>query len=81
MGQWIVCGGGRLNPAIMKALREMLEAPVMAGEEAGWRGDDLEAECFAYLAVRNLKKLPLSFPKTTHVPAPMLGGVFSSAPF
>lgn len=79
-GGWIVCGGGRRNPAMMAALKDMLDAPVVTAEEAGWRGDDLEAECFAYLAVRSLKKLPLSYPKTTRVPVPMKGGVYHRAP-
>ena len=79
-GGYIICGGGRHNPAMMKALRERLEAEVVSAEDAGWRGDDLEAECFAYLAVRNLKKLPISYPKTTHVPRPMTGGVYHRAP-
>lgn len=79
-GGYIVCGGGRRNPAMMQALRERLEAEVVTAEDAGWRGDDLEAECFAYLAVRSLKKLPISYPKTTRVPRPMTGGVFHRAP-
>ena len=79
-GGWIICGGGRHNPAMMDALRSALDAPVVSAEEAGWRGDDLEAECFAYLAVRSLKKLSLSYPKTTRVPAPMCGGVFHRSP-
>lgn len=74
-GEWIVCGGGRRNPAMMEALAKALPAPVRAAEDVGWRGDDLEAECFAYLAVRSLKGRPLSFPKTTRVPRPMPGGV------
>ncbi len=79
VGEWIVCGGGRHNPALMNALQERLDAPVCVAEEAGWRGDDLEAECFAYLAVRSLRKLPLSYPKTTRTPAPTHGGVFHRA--
>ncbi len=79
-GEWIVCGGGRRNPALMEALAKALPAPVLAAEDAGWRGDDLEAECFAYLAVRSLRKLPLSYPNTTRVAAPMTGGVFHRAP-
>ncbi|PQA88993.1 anhydro-N-acetylmuramic acid kinase [Hyphococcus luteus] len=79
-GGYIICGGGRHNPAMMTALRERLEAEVVTAEDAGWRGDDLEAECFAYLAVRSLKKLPISYPKTTRVPRPMTGGVFHRAP-
>ncbi|HXI86368.1 MAG TPA: anhydro-N-acetylmuramic acid kinase [Parvularculaceae bacterium] len=77
---WIVCGGGRRNPALMEALKEALGDPVITAEEAGWRGDDLEAECFAYLAVRSLRKIPQSFPKTTRAPAPMRGGVYHRAP-
>lgn len=76
---WIACGGGRRNPALMEALEKALSAPVIAAEGVGWRGDDLEAECCAYLAVRSLKKLPLSYPKTTRVPRPVLGGVFHRA--
>ena len=75
-GGWIICGGGRHNQVMMDALTSTLDAPVVAAEEAGWRGDDLEAECFGYLAVRSLKGLPLSYPKTTRVPTPTKGGVF-----
>lgn len=80
VGEWIVCGGGRHNLALMKALETSLDAAVLTAEAVGWRGDDLEAECFAYLAVRSLKKLPLSFPKTTRAPSPILGGTFNKAP-
>ncbi len=79
-GGYIICGGGRHNPAMMQALRDRLEAKVVTAEDAGWRGDDLEAECFAYLAVRTLKKLPISYPKTTRAPRPMMGGVYHRAP-
>jgi len=79
-GGYIICGGGRNNPAMMRALRERLPADVVTAEDAGWRGDDLEAECFAYLAVRHLKKLPLSYPLTTRVPRPTRGGVYHRAP-
>jgi anhydro-N-acetylmuramic acid kinase len=70
----IVCGGGRHNPEIMKALAARLSMPVCAAEEVGWRGDSIEAEAFAYLAARTLRGLPISFPKTTGVPSPMTGG-------
>ncbi len=79
-GEWIVAGGGRRNPALMTALEKALEAPVLTAEEAGWRGDDLEAECFAYLAVRSLKRLSLTFPATTRAPRPLTGGVHWRAP-
>ncbi len=73
--QLIVCGGGRKNPAIMAALAQRAGVEVIAAEAVGWRGDAVEAECFAYLAVRALAGLPISFPLTTGVPGPMEGGV------
>lgn len=72
---WIVTGGGRRNPALMEALSKALSGKVVPAEEVGWRGDDLEAECFAYLAVRALNKRPITFPKTTRAPRPLVGGV------
>ena len=48
--------------------------PVKTAEAFGWRGDSIEAEAFAYLAARAAKGLPISFPGTTGVPAPMTGG-------
>ena len=71
---WIICGGGRRNPVLMAELRARLKGPVMTAEDAGWRGDFLEAEAFAYLAVRSVRGLPLSLPSTTGVPYPMPGG-------
>jgi anhydro-N-acetylmuramic acid kinase len=71
---WIVCGGGRHNPVIMSELRARVNAPVLSAEDAGWRGDFIEAEAFAYLAVRSVKGLPLSLPTTTGVREPMTGG-------
>ena len=70
----IVCGGGRHNPAMMAALRAALPFKVLAAEDAGWRGDSIEAEAWAYLAARSHLGLPISYPATTGVPAPMTGG-------
>jgi anhydro-N-acetylmuramic acid kinase len=70
----IVCGGGRHNPQIMRALAERAPVPVKTAEDYGWRGDAIEAEAFAYLAARTARGLPISFPGTTGVPAPMTGG-------
>jgi len=70
----IVCGGGRKNPAILDALRARAGVEPLSAEEVGWRGDAIEAECFAFLAVRVLRGLPLSFPLTTGVARAMSGG-------
>ena len=50
---WIVCGGGRHNTTLMAMLKARVNAPVLTAEDAGWDGDALEAEAFAYLAVRS----------------------------
>ena len=71
----IVCGGGRHNPAIMGMLDMHTDGNVLSAEDVGWDGDALEAQAFAYLAVRTVKGLPISFPGTTGVPYPMIGGV------
>ncbi len=71
---WYVTGGGRLNPAIMNGLRTLFGCKVEAVDTLGWNGDALEAEGFAYMAVRSMLGLPISFPKTTGVPVPMTGG-------
>ncbi len=72
--RWIVAGGGRHNPALMRALRAALRAPVEPAEAAGWDGDALEAQCFGVLAARVLRGLPLTFPGTTGAPRPLPGG-------
>ena len=76
---WIVCGGGRRNKALMLALAGELSAAVAPAEVLGLNGDSLEAEAWAYLAVRSLRQLPISFPMTTGVPAPITGGVLARA--
>lgn len=72
--RWLVSGGGRHNRRLMRNLGHALEAPVEPVEQAGWDGDALEAQAFAYLAVRSLGGLPLSLPTTTGVPSPATGG-------
>jgi anhydro-N-acetylmuramic acid kinase len=72
--EWLVCGGGRRNPALMAALARRLGVPVRPVEAAGWDGDALEAQAFAYLAVRSALELPLSLPTTTGAPNPVCGG-------
>ena len=73
---WIVAGGGARNPTLMRMLGERLApAQVETGHAAGWSVDSLEAHAFAYLAVRSLHGMPISFPATTGVPRPLTGGV------
>jgi anhydro-N-acetylmuramic acid kinase len=72
--RWLVTGGGRHNPILMAMLAGRLAVPVAPVEAVGWDGDALEAQAFAYLAVRSVAGLPLSFPSTTGTRHPTLGG-------
>jgi anhydro-N-acetylmuramic acid kinase len=70
----MVCGGGRYNGAILSGLRQRSGLEVMTAEDAGWRGDAVEAEAFAFLAARVVRGLPISVPGTTGVLKPLIGG-------
>jgi anhydro-N-acetylmuramic acid kinase len=72
--RWLLAGGGRHNGVLAALIADAVAAPVAPVEAVGWRGDALEAEAFAFLAVRALKGLPLSLPTTTGVPTPQPGG-------
>ncbi|MFZ4763038.1 MAG: anhydro-N-acetylmuramic acid kinase [Alphaproteobacteria bacterium] len=69
-----VAGGGRLHRGVMKFLQHALPCAVHPAEAIALNGDSVEAEAFAYLAVRSIKGLPFSFPLTTGVPTPLCGG-------
>ncbi len=77
--EFLVTGGGRHNPALMAALARRLAAPVRPVEAVGGDGDALEAQAFAYLAIRSRRGLPLSLPTTTGAPHPMCGGLLFKA--
>lgn len=70
----ILCGGGRANPTIRRMSDMTFECPVLSADLYGWNGDAIEAEGFAYLAARTKAGLPISFPRTTGVSAPLQGG-------
>ena len=70
----LVTGGGRKNPTLMAGLSDLSGIPVVPVEAVGWDGDAIEAQAFAFLAVRSLRGLPLSVPTTTGVPVPTTGG-------
>lgn len=72
--RWLVCGGGRHNETIMKMFAEGLRARVDPVEAVGWDGDFLEAQAFAFLAVRSVRGRSLSLPTTTGVRSPQTGG-------
>jgi anhydro-N-acetylmuramic acid kinase len=77
--RWLVTGGGRHNATLMRMLARALAAPVEPVEAIGADGDALEAQAFAFLAVRTLCGLPISFPTTTGAPRPLCGGRLARA--
>jgi anhydro-N-acetylmuramic acid kinase len=73
---WIMAGGGTRNPTLLRMLKERLApAVVETATDIGWSPDALEAQAFAFLAVRTLRGLPITFPTTTGVARPLTGGV------
>tara|TARA_B110000091_G_scaffold133819_1_gene143328 strand:+ start:85 stop:456 length:372 start_codon:yes stop_codon:yes gene_type:complete len=73
----VVAGGGRKNATLMRWLSTELgsKVQVVTADAMGWRGDSVEAEAFAYLAVRSVLRLPLSWPGTTGTVQPVTGGI------
>ncbi len=78
--RWILCGGGWKNPVIRHTFETELKTyipdmlTIQIADEAGWNSTAMEAQIFAYLAVRSLSNQPLSLPNTTGVPNPTPGG-------
>lgn len=72
--QWVISGGGARNPTLMGAIARETRGRVVTAADLGWNGDALEAQAFAFLAVRSLRGLPLTFPGTTGVARPLAGG-------
>jgi anhydro-N-acetylmuramic acid kinase len=68
-----VTGGGVHHPVIMQHVSDHFPK-VRSIAERGLSPDTLEAECFAWLAVRHTLSLPLSVPETTGCSRPTVGG-------
>lgn len=74
---WVICGGGRSNRMIMEDLEDLLsahDATVLSAEAVGLDGDAMEAEAWAFLAIRSQKGLALTWPETTGCSRPVTGG-------
>ena len=73
--QIIVCGGGAKNPTIVRFLRQRLkDTEVIIAEECGFNSMGIEAQAFAFLAVRRLQQMPTSYPFTTGAVQEVIGG-------
>lgn len=77
--QWLLAGGGAKNHTLVEAIGRRVSGPVLTADEVGWSTDHLEAQAFAFLAVRACRKLPLTYPATTGVSQPLTGGRLAKA--
>ena len=75
----ILCGGGRHNKTLCAMLAERADIGIVDCDVLGWQGDALEAQAFAWLAIRHLKDLPFSRPETTGVSEAVSGGILHKA--
>jgi anhydro-N-acetylmuramic acid kinase len=71
-----VTGGGVHNPVIMRMLSENFPR-VRNVREMNLNPDTLEAECFAWLAMRHTKGFPLTIPETTGCSRAVCGGTIT----
>jgi anhydro-N-acetylmuramic acid kinase len=77
---WVLCGGGAYSPHLRQQLFERISRRIgrsiilMSADAMGWSAQGMEAELFAYLAVRSIRGLPITFPGTTGVSEPLPGG-------
>ena len=72
----LLCGGGRKNKILIKKIKENLTPNIHLKnlDDYGINGDFIESQAFAFLAIRSILKLPISFPNTTGCEKPCVGG-------
>lgn len=75
--RWLVAGGGRKNKTMMRMISDRLGCHVAPVEDVGLNGDFIEAQAFAWLAVRVMRGLPTTAPGTTGCRRPLSGGKIS----
>jgi len=74
----LVCGGGRHNATLMATIAARTGLRTQPVEAIGWNGDALEAQAFAYFAVRRMTERPITFPETTGAREPTVGGIVAN---
>ncbi len=70
-----ICGGGRKNKYLINRIQDKTSYLINDIDVLGIDGDFIESQAFAYLAIRSVLKLPISFPHTTSCKIPSTGGV------
>ena len=72
----LLCGGGRKNKILVEKIRRNLKSKFNLDniDNYGLNGDFVESQAFAFLAIRTVLNLPLTFPNTTGCSKPLTGG-------
>ena len=76
----ILSGGGTKNKFIFNLIKENLGNKVISISEIYGDAKFIESQAFAYLGIRRVKKLPISFPETTGVKNSITGGKITKLP-
>jgi len=76
----VVCGGGRKNKYLMSLLKDLSKRVIRYKnfeiiDKHNIDGDFIESQAFAFLAIRSVLNLPISFPETTGCKNLCTGGV------
>jgi len=76
LNKWIVCGGGRKNKYLLECIKNNFKKIYLEPiDKFQINGDFIESQAFAYLAIRSINGMPISFPNTTRCKHPSTGGV------
>ena len=73
----IISGGGQYNKFLIKNMKKLAKTNLVLADELSIKGDFIEAELIAYLSMRAINKLPITFPETTGTSQPSSGGEIS----
>ena len=74
--KWLVCGGGRKNKYLLESIKSNFDdINLNSIDQYELDGDFIESQAFAFLAIRSLKGMPISFPNTTRCKKSVTGGV------
>ena len=74
--KWLVCGGGRKNEYLLECIKNNFDKiDIDLIDKYEINGDYIESQAFAFLAIRSVKGLPISFPSTTRCNEPLTGGI------
>ena len=76
INNWLICGGGRKNKLLIENIKDNFKnLNIDTVEKYNIDGDFIESQAFAFLAIRSIKQMPISFPTTTRCNQALTGGV------